>query len=287
MVFSQLPPHEKEAFFSLLDEYFQSRPDLLPTANASSSLPDVTSSAANAGGAAASAVQRALASNPEATSKLVSAGLKHGVPKNSPYAAAAHNPEINNAAGRFAAASLAFSNQGKTPPPVAPRRVSNIEHEPSSISNPTPNPRNLMASRKFGDVDVSSTKNFFGSLRNSTANKTAPPPAVAAPVPSAFAAKKNEFAPPPVRRVPSSSGSARESSPQPTPPRRQFKEPEEDEGQGEWAEALYDYSSEDPGDISLKANQRVLVTERSSDDWWTGKVGGQKGLFPATYVKML
>ena len=38
--------------------------------------------------AAASAVHRALAANPEATSKVVSAGLKHGVPKSSPYSAA-------------------------------------------------------------------------------------------------------------------------------------------------------------------------------------------------------
>ena len=64
--------------------YFQSRPDLLNVAAAESSNVATTNSA---GGAAASAVHRALASNPEATSRLVSAGLKHGVPKNSPYAA--------------------------------------------------------------------------------------------------------------------------------------------------------------------------------------------------------
>lgn len=29
---------------------------------------------------------------------------------------------------------------------------------------------------------------------------------------------------------------------------------------------------QDPGDISLKANQRVLVTERSSDDWYKSAV---------------
>jgi len=279
-----LPSQEKEAFFSLLDEYFQSRPDLI---SAPSSSDGATSS--SAGEAAASAVQRALASNPEATSRLVSAGLKHGVPKNSPYAAAAHNPEINNAAGRFAAASMAFSaNQSKPPPPVAPRRgVPSAEPEPPSIANSTANPRNLMTTRKFGDVDVSSTKNFFGSLRNSTANKTASPPPVAAPIPAAFAAKKNAFAPPPIRRVPSSSTStsAREPSPQPTPS-RQTDETEE-VVQGEWAEALYDYSSDDPGDLALKANQRVLVTERTSVDWWTGEISGQKGLFPATYVKIL
>lgn len=110
---------------------------------------------------------------------------------------------------------------------------------------------------------MSSTKNFFGSLRNSTANKTATPPPVAAPVPSAFAAKKNTFAPPPVRRVPSSStsASARESSPQPiaTPPPSRGRqvdpepEPEEEVVNGEWAEALYDYT----GDVRAMMFARV------------------------------
>jgi hypothetical protein len=238
----------------------------------------------NAGGAAASAVHKALASNPEATSRLVSAGLKHGVPKNSPYAAAAHNPVINNAAGRFAAASMAFGNPKAEPPPQRnSSNSSNVDQEPPS--------RGLVPIRKFGDVDTSSAKNLFGSLRNSTANKTATPPPVAAPVPSAFAAKKNAFAPPPVRRGPSSSTSipVQEPSPQPTPPRRQaqIEEPEEEQTHGEWAEALYEYSSADPGDLPLEARQRVLVTERTSDDWWTGEVDGRTGLFPASYVKIL
>jgi abl interactor 2 len=105
MVFSNLPPREKDAFFSLLDElsfklsyhlsgelnrsnrsrYFQSRPELLPNIAPSDG---ATSTNDNVGGAAASAVHRAMASNPEANSKLISAGLKHGVPKSSPFSAA-------------------------------------------------------------------------------------------------------------------------------------------------------------------------------------------------------
>lgn len=64
--------------------YFASRPDVFGPrdggAGASASGPSA--------GAAGAAVHRALASNPEATSKLFSAGLKHGVPKSSPYSAA-------------------------------------------------------------------------------------------------------------------------------------------------------------------------------------------------------
>jgi abl interactor 2 len=75
--------------------------------------------------------------------------------------------------------------------------------------------------------------------------------------------------------------------PQPTLPKRQVHvEPEEEETHGEWAEALYDYSStvsvikfsrkassfnyrvQEPGDLPLKADQRVLVTDKTSDDWY-------------------
>jgi hypothetical protein len=66
-------------------------------------------------------------------------------------------------------------------------------------------------------------------------------------------------------------------------------EPEPEEPQGEWAEVLYDYSSEDPGDLEIQSGSRVFVTAKSSDDWWTGQIEGQgkEGLFPASYVKLL
>lgn len=75
----------------------------------------------------------------------------------------------------------------------------------------------------------------------------------------------------------------------PPPPGRQYQEEEEEEEeeQGEWAEALYDYDStvrfpllclagtdrkvldtQEPGDLSIKENQRILITERTSDDWY-------------------
>jgi hypothetical protein len=68
--------------------YFTSRPDIFANADSSAA------TGATPERAAATAVHRALASNPEATSKLVSTGLKHGVPKSSPYAAAVSVPVL-------------------------------------------------------------------------------------------------------------------------------------------------------------------------------------------------
>jgi abl interactor 2 len=76
---------------------------------------------------------------------------------------------------------------------------------------------------------------MFRSLRGSTAAKSAPP----APVhtPPAFVPKKviSTFAPPPVRRV--------SASPAPPVPEPEPEEAEEEEV-GEWAEVLYDYTSQ-------------------------------------------
>ncbi|KAF7982356.1 hypothetical protein HWV62_29086 [Athelia sp. TMB] len=263
-VYAENAPDRREIMNPI---YFQSRPNILPA---------IAGSSGGAGGSpgsdAASAVGRALASNPEATSKLFSAGLKHGVPKNSPYGAVAHNPEMNNAASRFGAAAM--SSFSKSPPPAPPRKTSSDGQESPS-----------------GRLGLVPVKRFGDSLRgSSTANAAAAPPVH---IPPAFESKKvNTFAPPPVRRGP--------AAPPPQP------EPEEElEAQGEWAEALYEYASGESGDLPLAVGQRLLVTERTSDDWyalwfyelmalvltsecrWTGEVDGRSGLFPATYVKLL
>ena len=46
--------------------------------------------------------------------------------------------------------------------------------------------------------------------------------------------------------------------------------------------ALYDYTATADGDLSFNAGDRIEVVERtaSAEDWWTGKVNGQQGVFP-------
>ena len=92
-------------------------------------------------------------------------------------------------------------------------------------------------------MDTSSPKNLFVTLRNSTANKSAPVTPLANPLPSAFAAK-NAFPPPPVRRVASTASTSHESA-APIPLAQQrpaVQEPEAEEAQ-EWAVAIYAYTS--------------------------------------------
>ncbi|KAJ3975944.1 SH3-domain-containing protein [Lentinula raphanica] len=204
MVFSNLSHHEKDAFFSLLDEYFQSRPELAAKLQGGSSDDNGSISA-------------------------------------------------SQVAGRVAAAASAFNN---APPPSRHALPRNLEP-----------PSGLVSKQRLGDVDTSSKKSMLISglsRKQPTVHNT--------PIaPAAFGAKKNSFAPPPLHsRVP-----------EPEP------EPEPEEAQGEWAEALYDYESQDPADLQIRANQRILVTEHSSDDWWKGEVDGKSGLFPATYVRLL
>ncbi|KAF9268349.1 SH3-domain-containing protein [Marasmius fiardii PR-910] len=219
MVFANLSHYEKDAFFSLLDEYFQSRPELVAHLQGSAS-----------DGASSS--------------------------------------EVKQATGRVAAAASAFANQSNSAPP----RVPNSHAPPRGLrsSQISPPLLNIFVSlvKTFGDVDTSSKTKMVTSALFS---KKEPQSSSPLPIPSAFHQKKGSFAPPPMRNR------------EPTPPPAQ----QEEIASGEWAEALYDYDSSDPGDLQIRSNQRVLVTERTTDDWWTGTFNGKSGLFPASYVKLL
>ncbi|KAI0722017.1 SH3 domain-containing protein [Cerioporus squamosus] len=272
MVFTRLTPADKDAFFALLDEYFASRPDLFGNG----------ASGAAGKAAAASVVQSVLSSPP-------------AVPATNGWRRpdSAATAEISSSVGRVAAAAAALraSNGGADPTPgqngsprPPPRRNTSSSEEPATPAQPEH--ARLVPQRRFGDVDMSSGKNMLSSIRNSTAAKHATPAQIAPPTPPAFQ-RKNDFAPPP-RRVPSTSASTPSPAASPAPPappalpRRNTQQEE-----GEWAEALYDYHSEDPGDLDLQEGVRVLVLERTSDDWWTGEIDGQRGLIPAAYVKVL
>ncbi|KAJ7179575.1 hypothetical protein C8R46DRAFT_1074136 [Mycena filopes] len=253
MVFTNLGGNEKDAFFSLLDEYFASRPEIFGNSEGESS-----------SSAAASAAHRAIAANPEGRIQIHFWRLAPSRPK--PPLNQASNPDISNAVGRMGAASLSSTA------PSLPRRGTGDSTPPPSANSAA----NLKSVRKFGsNVDTTSATGMFSSIRNS--GKTTHTVPIVAP---ALAPRKNTYGPPPGRAGAAVPPPAHEEP-------EEEEEQEEESAEGEWAEALYDYDSKDPGDLQIRANQNVWVTERTSDDWWTGEFEGKTGLFPASYVKIL
>ncbi|KAI0682935.1 hypothetical protein BC835DRAFT_1397597 [Cytidiella melzeri] len=53
--------------------------------------------------------------------------------------------------------------------------------------------------------------------------------------------------------------------------------------------ALFDFNAVQPGDLSFSKGQIITVTEMSktTDTWWTGKVDGRTGIFPANFVEVV
>ncbi|EJU06152.1 hypothetical protein DACRYDRAFT_103099 [Dacryopinax primogenitus] len=280
MVFTDLRPEEKEAFFSVLDEYFLQRPHLLPSPSPSSDQP------AAAGRKAASFVGRTLASNPQATAALVSSALRQG-PKTGATTTA--NAGIDSAAvqlasnPRFTSAltSALTSPTPTSPPPPAPNPPSHA-----------PTPSGLQTHKSLGSLSTDSTSSFLTSTAQGVWNykkpKPAPPPAAKpASVPGeraehALAAK---YGPPPKRTVPHQAEAPppQEEAEHPPPP----PVPVPAAGEQEFVEALYAYQGDPATDLSLLAGERLVLLERTSTDWWTGEKEGRRGLFPASYVKVL
>ena len=84
----------------------------------------------------------------------------------------------------------------------------------------------------MGDnIDTSSAKNFFGSLRSANNSN----PAAPSPSPPAFTPQQQSFGPPPVRRGASNVSPSPRVVAAPSPP------PQEETG--EVADVLYDYNS--------------------------------------------
>ncbi|GAA5961939.1 hypothetical protein JCM8115_001617 [Rhodotorula mucilaginosa] len=55
----------------------------------------------------------------------------------------------------------------------------------------------------------------------------------------------------------------------------------------EFVTALYDYEAQAAGDLSFRAGDRIELVKRteSDQDWWTGRLDGREGQFPANYTQ--
>eukprot|EP00516_Mucochytrium_quahogii_P009298 CAMPEP_0203781598 /NCGR_PEP_ID=MMETSP0099_2-20121227/10374_1 /ASSEMBLY_ACC=CAM_ASM_000209 /TAXON_ID=96639 /ORGANISM=" , Strain NY0313808BC1" /LENGTH=1398 /DNA_ID=CAMNT_0050682701 /DNA_START=78 /DNA_END=4274 /DNA_ORIENTATION=+ len=53
----------------------------------------------------------------------------------------------------------------------------------------------------------------------------------------------------------------------------------------EMAEVLYDYDSTSPDELNIRVGDKIELIESTHPDWWTGKLRGVTGIFPANYSK--
>ncbi|KAF9223451.1 SH3-domain-containing protein [Gyrodon lividus] len=54
------------------------------------------------------------------------------------------------------------------------------------------------------------------------------------------------------------------------------------------ARAIWDWTSEDPNDLSFHAGEIIQIITETNADWWSGRnTSGKQGLFPSSYVEKL
>ncbi|TFK40932.1 hypothetical protein BDQ12DRAFT_646537 [Crucibulum laeve] len=152
-------------------------------------------------------------------------------------------------------------------------------------------------------VQASRSQNSLGrtpsvATTGSNSSLRAPPPAratsigagykKAAPPPPSSA---SHAAPPPPYTPgstgPSAAASAAAAAKRAPPPPPALKPKPKPTPQVQYVVALYDFAAQADGDLSFNAGDRIELVERtaSSEDWWTGRINGQQGVFPGNYVQ--
>jgi len=53
--------------------------------------------------------------------------------------------------------------------------------------------------------------------------------------------------------------------------------------------ALYNFQAVESGDLSFSKGDVITIVEKSNsmNDWWSGKMGDRKGIFPANFVEVI
>lgn len=52
------------------------------------------------------------------------------------------------------------------------------------------------------------------------------------------------------------------------------------------AEAMFDYAPQHVGDLALKVGDKVEVSRKGDDGWWSGTLRGQQGNFPGDLIRL-
>ncbi|KAI8643067.1 hypothetical protein BD408DRAFT_343171 [Parasitella parasitica] len=82
---------------------------------------------------------------------------------------------------------------------------------------------------------------------------------------------------------PATQAAAKRAPPPPPPSRKPVMAPSEPV-----AKALYAFEGQQQGDLSFQEGEVITIVQKtdSQDDWWTGKINGRQGIFPANYVQL-
>ena len=115
----------------------------------------------------------------------------------------------------------------------------------------------------------------------SSSSQFAPPPPYTPSNPASSRLQMPE--PTTLARAPSASSSiAATKRPPPPPPVKPKPKPA-----AMYVTALYDFDAQAEGDLSFRAGERIELVKKtdSQEDWWTGRLNGQEGIFPGNYVQ--
>ncbi|KAN0062420.1 hypothetical protein ACQY0O_005307 [Thecaphora frezii] len=301
-MFSGLPDPEKEAFFSLLDQYFEARPYLLPAGDPRTAPPASTTgsnlglSSSNredlqrAGRFAATPVGQKVAGmaagralgNKALGNAAASMWAGHHQAQQS-VAASATSPSGSSAGGAVGASSAPLPPPvRRAPPPAAPSSAS----KPQGING-------LVSGRSIGSLQLGSKTTSSGSI----ASRQTPPTSRMASATSTAARPSSGSGtvpqPPPARSAP---GVVPRAAPTSSPAAAMTGAEtatalDGDNGGIGTAEALYDYGDAlDPDDLVVVEGERIVLLEKISDDWWRARKAsdsGQVGIVPTSYVRQL
>ncbi|KAE9409391.1 BAR-domain-containing protein [Gymnopus androsaceus JB14] len=143
----------------------------------------------------------------------------------------------------------------------------------------------VQANRAAGGSTMSRATSSASSL---SSTRTPPPPSGFKKTPPPPPAAASQPAPPPPY-TPSngaaSAAAAAAASKRAPPPPPPLKPKPKLTPKPQIVVALYDFAAQADGDLSFNTGDRIEIVEKtaSAEDWWTGKLNGQQGVFPGKF----
>ncbi|WFD43891.1 hypothetical protein MPSI1_002556 [Malassezia psittaci] len=284
----QLGEQDRQAFFALMDEYFQSRPQYAPATMRTSTQPASVPLPSRAAG---------LGSVPAPSTV----------------------PSLSSAAGTTPGIGSAASSKPPLPPPRRDAaKLEPVTHQTSSISggsaypDSTPasashhqirKPEGLQSGKSFGSIKTDSAGSAFGSVVAKTTssagtaihnkwskhNDTGSSEDTTAKADYYSGGRPDNSGSTPSQVYPATStqDTLSATSPPLPPPTRAARVAQT--RPGDEAVALYTFPGTEPGDLPVQEGEKLYLLEAISDDWWRAQSldGSQTGIVPSSYVQKL